>query len=141
MFRWKLISYILPNNENLFKWKIFTSPHCAICKTNDNYQHFFIDCEILSEFWETVNAKLKLLHFTNKINLKDIVFGYKICDKDYDGFNTIITLIAFSIYKSFYLSDQRKKSVNTYEIFKKELRDYNHLSKNNKFITNIIKKL
>ena len=85
-------------------------------------------------------SKLKVVHFTNKINLKDIVFGYKISDKEYEGYNTVLTLIAFSIYKTFYLSDKRKKSINTYTVFKKELRDYVHLS-NNTFVAKFIKLL
>ena len=138
VFRWKLLSYILPNEENLFKWKIGSSPNCSMCKINDNYQHFFIECKILLEFWEIIESKLKILNFTNKINLKDIVFGYKICDREYDSYNTIITLIAFTIYKRFYMSDHRKKCVDTYSIFKKEITDYIHISENNSLVSKFI---
>ena len=139
IFKWKLISYILPNQEQLFRWKISQSPDCPICNKIDNYQHFFLDCRTTLEFWKIVREKFKILHFTRKINLKDIVFGYKIGDKEYNDVNAVLTLIAFSIYKYFYLSDQRKKSVDIYKIFKKEIKDYalSHIHKN--FLSKFIK--
>ena len=59
--------------------------------------------------------------------------------KEYNDVNAVLTLIAFSIYKYFYLSEQRKKSVDIYKIFKKEIKDYalSHIHKN--FLSKFIK--
>mgnify|MGYP007024877117 FL=1 len=64
------------------------------------------------------------MNFNKNINLKDIVIGYKITDREYIGFNIILTLIGFAIYKSYYVSDQRNKSTNVFNLFKVELDEY-----------------
>jgi hypothetical protein len=50
------------------------------------------------------------LEFTLK--LKHLIFGYKISDNNYYGVNYFITILGFSIYKSYYLSEQKTKNVN-----------------------------
>ena len=55
------------------------------------------------------------LEFTLK--LKHLIFGYKISDNNYYGVNYFITILGFSIYKSYYLSEQKTKNVNVYTIF------------------------
>lgn len=64
-----------------------------------------------------------------KINLKDIVVGYKITDSEYIGFNIILTIIGFAIYKSYYVSNQRNTSTYVFILFKyefeKHVRSYN----------------
>jgi hypothetical protein len=59
------------------------------------------------------------LEFTLK--LKHLVFGYKISDNNYYGVNYFITILGFSIYKSYYLSEQKTKNVNVYTNFIYEL--------------------
>ena len=58
------------------------------------------------------------LEFTLK--LKHLIFGYKISHKKYDV-NYFITILGFSIYKSYYLSEQKIKNVNVYNFFICEL--------------------
>ena len=127
MFRWKLITYILPTQESLFTWNIENSPLCRHCGKIDNYQHFFIDCNLLETFWEKIYITLKSIGFSKKISLPHLVIGYKINDCEYWDLNVILTLISFSIYKTFYISEQRSKMINAFEIFKKEFRLYVNL--------------
>ena len=124
VYRWKLASFILPTQENLFKWKINQSPHCRVCKCNDNYKHFFIECKCIQEFWKTMEQKLAIIHFCKKVILKNIVVGYKIDEDEFIDFNIIFTIIGFSIYKAFYMSEQRTKSINVYTVFKNEFKEY-----------------
>jgi hypothetical protein len=42
-------------------------------------------------------------------NLESLVFGYKIYDQAYFDLNLLITLIFFSIYKAYYISNKKKK--------------------------------
>ena len=109
IFRWKLISNILPNGQNLYKWKIISTDLCMLCNTIDNYEHFFMDCIWVKQFWESIYPIFKCIGFTNEISIKHIILGYKISHKNYWKFNLILTIIAFSIYKSFYVSDKKKK--------------------------------
>ena len=124
VYRWKLISYILPNQDNLYKWKISQTPMCFRCDQVDSYQHFFIDCKVLSQFWHSVYEILGKIGITIKFKLRHIVIGYKINDMEYDNLNLILTVLGFSIYKAFYMSEERKKYVDTLKIFKTEFNAY-----------------
>jgi hypothetical protein len=52
---------------------------------------------------------LKKSNIENFVTLKHIVFGYKIFDKDYFDFNYFLAILGFSIYKAYYVSEQKTK--------------------------------
>jgi hypothetical protein len=58
------------------------------------------------------------------MSLKHLIFGYKISDNNYYGVNYFITILGFSMYKSYYLSEQKTKNVNVYKIFIYEFFSY-----------------
>ena len=55
-----------------------------------------------------------------KVLFKQLVFGYKIFDKNYFGLNYFLTIVGFSIYKPYYVSNQKLTNVNVYQIFVQE---------------------
>ena len=63
---------------------------------------------------------MKGLGIETKMTLKHIVLGYKIDDKNYHALNFLITVVGFSIYKSYYISEQKTKYTNVYIIFVNE---------------------
>ena len=63
---------------------------------------------------------MKGLDIENKITLNHIVHGYKIDDKNYLALNCLITVVGFSIYKSYYISEQKTKYIDVYKIFANE---------------------
>ena len=71
-----------------------------------------------------MEQKLAIIHFCKKVILKNIVVGYKIDEDEFIDFNIIFTIIGFSIYKAFYMSEQRTKSINVYTVFKNEFKEY-----------------
>ena len=52
---------------------------------------------------------MKGLGIENKITLNHIVLGYKIDDKNFLALIFFISVVGFSIYKSYYISEQNKK--------------------------------
>ena len=120
IFRWKLLNYILPNKCLLYQWKISTDNLCKHCNTKEDYQHFFIDCSLLKDFWQKVGRILTKLHFNKTITLRNLVLGYKIHDEKFYSFNYFLTIIAYSIYKCYYVSEQNTIKIDKYEIFKAE---------------------
>ena len=52
--------------------------------------------------------------------MKHIVLGYKIDDKNYLALDFFITVVGFSIYKSYYISEQKTKYIDVYRIFVNE---------------------
>ena len=65
---------------------------------------------------------MKKSKIENFVTLKHIVFGYKIFDKDYFDFKYFLTILGFSIYKTYYVSEQKTKQVHVsiYSLFVRE---------------------
>ena len=61
------------------------------------------------------------------------VFWLQIYDQAYFDLNLLITLIFFSIYKAYCISNQKQKKVDIFKIFKDEV--------NNVFDTNIFRQV
>ena len=111
MFRWKLFHFIIPNKVLLFKWKIVGNSLCNFCKLDEDYAHYFITCDFSTKFQNLING----LGIETKITLKHIVLGYKIDDKNNIlHYFFLLTVVGFSIYKSYYISEQKTKYINVY---------------------------
>lgn len=46
----------------------------------------------------------------NSISLENLVVGYKIEDSAYFDINYILTIISFSLYKAYYVSEKKRKN-------------------------------
>ena len=55
------------------------------------------------------------------ITVKNIVLGYKISYKHYDIINYLITCIAYTIYKAYYISDLKTTQVNLLNLLKHDI--------------------
>ena len=82
-------------------------------------QKLFYWLFVFKKFLGKIKHLLKKSGFENNIGLKHVVFGYKIYDNELSGFNYLITIIGFTIYKSYHLSERKTKDVNVYHIFMK----------------------
>ena len=120
MFRWKLFHFIIPNKVLLFQWKIIENSLCNFCKLDEDYSHYFITCAFLKEFSTKFQNLMKGLGIETRITLKHIVLGYTIDDKNYLALIFFITVVGFSIYKSYYISEQKTKYIIVYRIFDNE---------------------
>ena len=130
IFKWKLIHFILPCKELLKQWRIVNDSDFLVCKKKENYKHFYLDCK---KYWQEVKKMTTNLYIGDHVvNLETLVFGYKIYDQAYFDLNLLITLIYFSIYKAYYISNQKQKKVDIFKFFKDEV--------NNVFNTNILDK-
>jgi len=59
---------------------------------------------------------MKALGIETKITLKHIILGYKIDDTNYFALIFLIAVVGFSIYKSYYIFEQKTKYINVYRI-------------------------
>ena len=50
----KLKIVILPCKELLKQWRIVNDSDCQVCKENENYKHFYFDCEYNKTYWQEV---------------------------------------------------------------------------------------
>ena len=55
------------------------------------------------------------------------MYGYKINDTSYYSINDLITIILFTVYKGYNISEQKTKQINMFEIFKKEFHQYHEI--------------
>jgi hypothetical protein len=102
------------------KWRIAINSQCNFCGQDEDYLHYFMSCPYLKEFWVKIQQILKKSNIENCVTLKHIVFGYKIFDQDYFDFNYFLTILGFSIYKAYFVSEQKTKQVNIYSLFVRE---------------------
>ena len=119
-FRWKLLQFIVPTKILLKKWKIAENNLCNFCNVEEDYYHYFIACDYLSNFWQNITRLLLKANIATSVTLKDIVFGYKIFDEEYFYFNYFLTILSFSVYKAYYVSEQKTKEIDVYKLFTKE---------------------
>ena len=68
--------------------------------------------------WTQINQLLQKIKIDRLITLKHIVLGYKPFDKDCFYFNYLLIIIGISIYKPYYVSEQKTKHINAYNLFK-----------------------
>ena len=104
----------------LCRWKIVNNNFCNFWTQEEDSDHFFILCPYLKLFWNKINEVLKNSKITFKIKLRHLVFGYKTSEEEYFDLNFFLTIVGFSIYKAYYISDQKTKNVNVYSIFRNE---------------------
>jgi hypothetical protein len=117
----------------LKQWRIVNNSDCLVCKEKENYKHFYFDCKYKKKYWQEVKKMTTNLYIWDHVfNLESLVFGYKIYDQAYFDLNLLITLIYFSIYKAYYISNKKKKG-DIFKIFKDEV--------NNVFDTNIFRQV
>ena len=140
-FRFKLLHRIIPSKVNLYIWKISTSNLCNVCLVKESYQHQFIDCKTIEDFWSKLIAIFKKCGISTNIkNLKNIVIGYKTNTENYNDINIIFTIVGFSIFKSYYASECRSKPIDTFNIFKYEFNNsYNFLLNHHDFPITFLK--
>ena len=117
---------------------------CFLCDIQDDYEHYFINCKSVEILWITITNILIELNFNKNLrNLKYIVFGYKISHEEYNDINVVISIIGFTIYKHFHLSNQRRDFINIKLLFKNEIRKKLQLTGYQKYkiLNNIYEKL
>ena len=78
-----------------------------------------------------IKELLKKSGIENDITLYHLVFGYKIFDNNYYDFNYFLTIIGFSIYKAYYISEQKKERLDVYSLF---VREYLRIYRGNEII-------
>jgi hypothetical protein len=109
----------------LKQWRIVNNSDCLVCKEKENYKHLYLDCKYKKKYWQEVKKMTTNLYIGDHVfNLESLVFGYKIYDQEYFDLNLLITLnglIFFSIYKAYYISNQKQKKVDIFKIFKDEV--------------------
>ena len=122
-FKFKLLHNIIATNENLHQMKKASSPLCKKCHLTENYEHFFVSCECIQDFWKIINHIFTLCGYATNFQVlkRRLLFGYKIYQKQYININTILNIISLSIYKSCMASERRLKPYNILKLCIEEL--------------------
>ena len=85
---------------------------------------------LVRDIWKKVTELFKKVNFEINISLEHLVFGYKIFDKDYFHFSFILTILGYSICKSYSVSERKTKTIDVYSLFERELRPRLNVCKN-----------
>ena len=110
IFRWKLMQYIIPTIFSYFNEKFWIIIDVAFVEMKKTI--FITLLHVL--FCKRFGKKIYNLFKSNNweftlLKLKHLIFGYTLSDNNYYGVNYFITILGFSIYKSYYLSEQKTK--------------------------------
>ena len=71
-------------------------------------------------FWNKINEMKKKIKSENNIRLQHLIFGYNLFYKEYFHLNYFLTILTFTIYKSYHVSEQKTKKIDVYLLFKKK---------------------
>ena len=77
MFQYKILHRILATNSKLFLYKIFESPLCSFCNSeNESILHLFCECDITTGIWQDIIDWLNSQGFNFEyLNDSQIILG------------------------------------------------------------------
>ena len=85
----------------------------------DNYKHYFIECRCVDSLWSLIDDILRKQNYNVQLrNLYFIVLGYKIVDTKYREFNILMSMIGYTIYKHYHISNRRTDNCSIVSLFK-----------------------
>ena len=123
LLHFKIMHNIYPTNILLCKMKIRGNNLCDNCQVTDFIEHFFIECNLIRDFWKHVTSYIKSsIDVAIKLSSKDILLGIdyqnhkNIKKKDINYINYIILLGKLCVSKLKY-----GKLKNIYLIFDLEI--------------------
>ena len=125
-FNFKILHNILPCGKNLLKWKLSKNDQCCLCNVTDSYEHLFLNCRRLGNFWQRFSTLLNKLNIQHQVNLHTIIFGYKSLHNHpvYRFVNFIITIAKYCVFCSWVHMRHdlnSPKASTSFEIFYKYL--------------------
>ena len=102
-FQYRLLHRILPSNKYLMKIGVKNNDNCDLCNQNtEDIEHLFWHCEKVQSFWSEVmgwiHSKCIHTHCLN-LDLQLVLFGYKNNTRTDKGFDLLLLLAKFYIYK------------------------------------------
>ena len=127
MFKWKLFHNILPTGKNLKRWKIEETDICRKCGECDDIEHFFVTCKGLDHLWHDVSSNFKRIGVTENLRTTlCMVLGHRLNQEEYTEVNFILTILGYSIFKAYCLSENRREYINMSSLFFNDLKFYNN---------------
>ena len=81
----------------IISMEIVNNNRCNFCGNEEDYLHYFITCSFFKTFWGKIHNLSKSNNLEITLQLKHLIFGYKISDNNYYGVNYFITILGFSI--------------------------------------------
>lgn len=100
-FQFKLLHRIIPCGKYLKNIRIRDSDTCDLCGGTDTLAHFFFDCPVSNQFWQSVcnwfhqQVDVRMYH----ISRHDFMFGVPRGHPQYLVVNFIVLFCKFHIYR------------------------------------------
>ena len=98
-FQYRILSYKLVTNIDLYKWRKKENSKCTFCKTNEEvYKHLFFDCKYVKSFWTAVSRWVRyMIDGSFQLEFSKIMLN-RYGGKNSKLLNTIILLAKHYIY-------------------------------------------
>lgn len=141
-FNYKMLNNTVCCNSFLFKCKYRSSASCNMCSENEDVKHLIFECEHVKMIWSTLSLVIGF-----DIQWKHVILGFYFeRNTKIRYFNTIVSFIAYKIfkYKMCCRSQKKTETYNELVLYLKNNIRYNidvlvNMSKIQMFKINIVK--
>ena len=99
----------MPSLTDLFIYGKSETYKCTICNQNCNLKHLLYDCMLSQDIWNFVYNM-----YGYRITYRKLILGYQSVDKYTKFVNYFISIVAYTIYKS-YLRELKDKIPRTFD--------------------------
>ena len=115
-FNYKLIHKLIYGKYEISRWKKEVVPFCDHCGETDNMEHRIYGCIEVKSIWNRLGS---LMHVN--IAWKHVVLGFLIDGQCGTFRNTVVSIVAFSIYKSRILQELNNSTSQLIFLVRKEV--------------------
>lgn len=102
-FTYRIFYRVIPCRVYLTRLKVVSSESCLKCAERDDLFHFFFECPIVKDFWDSLATWLDgregVRQFPDNLTEEEFMFGIINRKGDYSLINYIILCAKFYIYK------------------------------------------
>ena len=118
--QYKIFNNIVPTRKYLFNRKGISTPAFVFCGEEDNIHHFFLFCDDVQTFLESVSTLVsQVLELPlHNVSEKEFMLGLTSKSKTDQKLNTIIMHVKFYIYRQRLFHDNKMDSLEWFYEFK-----------------------
>lgn len=103
-FMFRVAYRIIPTNVYLNRLRVVDSELCRDCNRRDDLLHFFIDCEHVNPFWDSLATWMdqndEVMDFPEDLSEEEFLLGTTVALPSHYLFNFIIMWAKFYVYKT-----------------------------------------
>ena len=133
-FQYKVLHRYIQCRKKLHEMTIVDNPNCEHCGASDTIIHFFVDCDYVAQFWNTLQDWINAVYRDNNLlfSAENIIFGIDGETEISKVINYISLIAKYFIYTNRLKSNHALDPMTFFSILKFKLRIEKNISMKNK---------